>query len=63
MIKEIRWSRLDSTFRLICNGCGETKEITGEFEDVLDFMRENEWRSVKEGGAWDNYCPDCKENL
>lgn len=51
----------ESTFSVECDDCGESEEIDGQFDDCVDFMRENGWKSFKdEDGDWVNLCNVCK---
>lgn len=51
----------ESTFEIVCDDCGKSEEVEGQFQDCLDFMKENNWRSVYDEGDWYNYCPGCKD--
>jgi len=55
-----------NSFSVVCDatGCDSEEEIDAEeFEEVLDWLRENDWVSKKKAGQWNNFCPNCvKEN-
>jgi len=44
-----------------CDGCGRDIDGTySDFEDALDGMKAQDWKSVKEApDIWMNYCPKC----
>ena len=43
-----------------CDACGaELEGIYYSFEDAVEDMRDNDWKSVNVGGVWQNYCPHC----
>jgi len=53
----------ESTFSVECDDCGENEEVEGTFQDCLDFMKNNGWRTKKDGNDWLNYCPECGEKV
>jgi thiol-disulfide isomerase/thioredoxin len=53
------------TLTVNCDGnrCFETLEFDDveiDWESVLDVMRVQGWRIVKENGDWSHYCPTCE---
>ena len=62
-IEKIRWDRdgFDEAFEITCDECGECEEIDGDFNECIDWTKENGWKTVKEGRDWCNYCPECQE--
>lgn len=51
-------------FYAACDACG--KELDGvysDFQDTVDGMRAAGWKTVKIGGEWVNYCPECAAKL
>jgi len=47
------------TFTPTCDGCGEELDTEFEFSDAVAAKKSADWRSVKDGGEWYDYCPDC----
>ena len=44
----------------ICDACDDvTEENYPSFQDAVDGMRAEGWKSVKIGTDWMNYCPVC----
>ncbi len=46
-----------------CDGCG--LELEGEFDfyDAVNAKKAAGWKSVKEDWGWQDYCPDCYNDL
>ena len=48
------------SYYAVCDACGTA--LDGEyddFQDAVDGMRANGWRTSKTGADWMNYCPAC----
>lgn len=46
---------------LVCDNCLDTDgEIYDSFEDVLETLKGNEWKTLKENEEWVNLCKDCQ---
>ena len=46
---------------LTCDICGEESHIRFfEFNDAVEFKKENGWRSTKDNNGWVDVCPDCQ---
>ena len=43
----------------VCDVCGEYSGPFFDFEDAVDSMKANGWRTTKTGAGWENYCPEC----
>jgi len=53
-------SRDSMGFTLVCDVCNtEAEETFDEFQDAVDFKKENGWRSRKAADGWQDLCPDC----
>ena len=47
---------------LICDICGEVNaETFYDFSDAVDYKKENDWKSRKIHGQWQDVCPECVE--
>lgn len=47
---------------LKCDGCGRLVDLyNGETDRTLanDYIHENGWKTMKDGGKWINICHDC----
>jgi hypothetical protein len=43
-----------------CDNCDDelfTEEL--DFEDAVQVLREEKWKSAKVKNEWEHYCPDC----
>lgn len=49
-------------YRLYCDICGycEPKEFD-YFDEVVEYKKENGWKSEKYKSEWQDICPECKE--
>lgn len=44
-----------------CDGCCEVLDTdTKEFDEALERLRSEEWKSRRNGKEWSHYCPGCK---
>ena len=52
----------NGSFDLICNGCGCEENVDGEFQEVVQYARDEKWFARKDKGIneWEHYCPECK---
>ena len=49
-------------FTLTCDVCGEEAEETfDDFYDAVQFKKDNDWKSQRRNGEWEDVCPDCQE--
>ncbi|KXG78258.1 hypothetical protein [Thermotalea metallivorans] len=55
MIEKIYGKR----YLLICDNCGEGAE-KANWQEVLEFLREEEWQKIRVDQEWHHYCKDCK---
>lgn len=47
-----------------CDACGvELGAEYDDFQDAVDGMKANGWKTVKVGEDWANYCPECAESM
>jgi len=61
MIEKIKWDKTwGDTWEITCDDCGEFEEVEGDFQDCLNFLKEEKWRTTKDEGDWVHYCPDCQ---
>ena len=48
-------------YHLICDICGDTATGLDDFDEAVEYAKENGWKTEKYNGAWENYCPECQE--
>jgi hypothetical protein len=48
-------------FNLICDICGRLEYAIPTFSEAVDFKRDNDWKSEKYEGEWQDICPECQE--
>jgi hypothetical protein len=46
---------------LVCDICDHEVKYFDNFQDAVDYKKENGWRSRKENGEWLDICPECQE--
>lgn len=52
-----------TNYTVYCDGCEEQLIPQLSFDDALDVIVNNEWKTVKEEGSdWEHYCPECQWN-
>lgn len=52
----------EGKFTLTCDICGERIIDTFyEFNDAVNYKKENGWKSQRRGGEWEDVCPECQE--
>lgn len=45
-----------------CDSCPDGIETdTDEFDEAMDFLREQGWVARKSGNTWQHLCPACKD--
>ena len=48
------------SYYAICDACGTALDgVYDDFQDAVDGMRANGWKTANVGGEWVNYCPEC----
>lgn len=52
-------------YSVSCDVCGRVldDDTYDDFQDALDGLKANGWKSVNNCGMWDNYCPECAAKL
>lgn len=51
-------------FTITCDHCGWDEDIeSGEhdWDDVMEFISDNEWTSHKTKSGWEHICPECSD--
>lgn len=48
-------------FNLICDICGRLEYAIPTVSDAVDFKCDNDWKSEKYEGEWQDICPECQE--
>ncbi len=52
--------RYKNKFILYCDVCGEeAEEEFYEFDEAVEYKKDNGWRSRKIKGEWADICPEC----
>lgn len=53
-------TRIHGKISFECDDCSDILETeTRDFNDAMEKLREEEWRSQKRGQDWSHYCPMC----
>lgn len=46
---------------LVCDICGDAASEDFEtFQGAVEYKKENNWKSKKQGSEWLDICPDCQ---
>jgi len=54
--------RLHGCYVLYCDYCGqEADEDFETFDSVVDYKKENGWKSKMTAQGWNDCCPECQE--
>lgn len=54
----------EDSYNVICDFCYEAEAVDGDFDDAVQFKKDNGWKSIKTKGDWLDMCPACrKENV
>jgi L-rhamnose mutarotase len=49
-------------YHLFCDVCGEKLfKVFHEFQDAVNYKKQNGWKSQRRNGEWEDVCPDCQE--
>ena len=55
--------RNGSMFILTCDICAEeVVDDFDDFQDAVDYKKENGWKSQRRNGEWEDICPICRES-
>lgn len=46
---------------LVCEECGREVKYFDEFQDAVDYKKENGWKSQRDKDGWKDICPECRE--
>lgn len=49
-------------YKLICDMCDDYLDFD-TFEDAVKHMKKEGWGSFNHDGIWENYCPECLDNI
>jgi len=54
---------LGGTYEVMCDFCDHSEEFDtdGDFQELLNRMKELGWENFKEDGEWVHKCPICME--
>lgn len=47
-------------YYLVCDTC-EAAQVFDEWDEAVDYAKENGWRIRKRNGEWEHTCPDCQD--
>ena len=57
--------RCDGDFQVSCDACCNDEALSGmeygTLGEVVEWMKDNGWRSRRNGNSWLHYCPSCVE--
>ena len=55
--------QLGGAYEVMCDFCDHSEEIDtdGNFQELLNRMKERGWENFKEDGEWVHKCPECME--
>lgn len=54
--------KFNGLYTLTCDICGEKAlETFEEFNEAVQYKKDNGWKSQKYKGEWEDVCPDCQE--
>lgn len=48
-------------YDLICDICGRLEYGHEDFDETVEYKKENGWKSEKYRGEWQDICPECQE--
>ena len=46
---------------LSCDVCGASVVPFDNFQEAVDYKKENGWKSQRYEGQWEDICPECQE--
>lgn len=53
----------EGIYTLTCDICGEeANKDFFEFYDAVQYKKNNNWKSRKRNGEWEDICPNCQSN-
>lgn len=52
---------LKKGYELICDICGDTVEGLDDFDEAVEYKKENGWVSEISEDEWEDICPECQE--
>lgn len=47
-------------YMVICDNCEDGTELD-TWDECMEYMRDNEWKTKLIDGEFNNYCPECQE--
>jgi hypothetical protein len=47
-------------FVLSCDICGHEVKPLDDFNEAIEYKKDNGWRSQKRNGEWEDVCPKCQ---
>lgn len=51
-------------YKVYCDVCNESSEDLDNFNDAIDWKKENNWKPIKcKNNEWIDLCPSCFKNL
>ena len=50
-----------TSYDLICDICGHLECGHEDFDEAVEYKKENGWKSEKYKGEWEDVCPECQE--
>ena len=54
--------KFSGIYTLTCDICGEdAPETFDDFYDAVQYKKDNDWKSQKYKGEWEDVCPECQK--
>lgn len=50
----------NNTIELTCNICGNSVTGFDDFQEAVDYKKDNGWKSTRYRGDWEDICPMCQ---
>jgi len=51
----------NDVFEVCCDECLCSIDCTGTFQQTMDYIRDEGWKSRKIDDEWAHVCPDCQD--
>ena len=47
---------------LICDNCGDGEEEFDSWQDLQEYIKDNDWQTKFTNYKWMHFCPNCRED-
>ncbi len=62
MTMEKLGGREGNDYRFYCDGiCGDYIDCGEDFYSAIEGLKNNKWKTVKNGNDWEHFCPSCSD--